>query len=204
MYLTCLQADKRSLLKLAGLLFLTLCLSSCAGRQEPTLAEREFIPVSAVSVTQPGFAVKQGDTYAWRSEMLWIGQDAEGPYRQALTQLNIDREIDRQLAARGLHKVAVAEADLVLVAAVRIGEDDDGAAIKELARLYPSLGGVSQTLERGTLLVALAHSGSPVVLWRGAIETFISGDVEPEKRRARLEVIVRSLLNTLPQEGSVP
>lgn len=198
-----LQHGYRSLVVLPALLVLTCILCGCiTSESAPELVEKEFIPVSAVSVTQPGFEVKSGDTYGWRSEMLWIGEDADGPYRQALTQLNIGQEIDRQLAARGLVKQSLADAELVLIAAVRIGNDDDSAAVTELARLYPSLGSVSMTLERGTLLVALARSGSPVVLWRGAIETFISGDVEPEKRRARLEIIVRSLLNTLPQSDA--
>lgn len=186
---------------------LTLFLGGCQTQtaEKPVLAEgHEFIPVSAVSVTQPGFTVRAGQRYAWRSEMLWIGEGAEGPYRRALTRLNIDREIDRQLAELGLVRVGTAEADLVLVAAVRIGESTDGAATQELARLYPSLGNVSLTLEKGTLLLALGRAGSPVVMWRGAIQTFISDNIEPSQRQERLQIIVHSLLNSLPLATPAP
>lgn len=180
-------------------LLLSVYLSGCAAPPKPGIKMGDqFIPVSAVSVAHSGFAVKPGDTYTWRTELLWIGDEQDSPYRQALTRLSIDKEVDRQLAERGLQRVDKAEAEFALVGAVRIGEGTDDPAIRELARLYPSLGNVSVTLETGTLMLALSRPGSPVVMWRGAIQTFISGEFSPQERQERLQAIVRSLLNSLP------
>lgn len=178
---------------------LAAILCGCQAPPKSTISVGDqFIPVSAVSVAHSGFAIHPGDTYTWRTELLWVGDDEDSPYRQALTRLAIDKEVDRQLAERGIQRVDSGEADFALVGAVRIGEGTDDPAIRELARLYPSLGNVSLTLETGTLMLALSRPGSPVVMWRGAIQTFISGEFSPEERRERLQAVVRSLLNSLP------
>lgn len=181
-----------------ALLVIFLLLPACQSSSEPRMDLDNLPSVSAVAVSQSGFAIKPGETVRWRSEVLWVGDDSLENYRRVLTQLNIQQEVERQLQQHGLQFVDNAQANYALTGAVMIGETPEGVALEELARLHPSLKPLSLTLEKGTLLLALSHPSSPVILWRGAVQTFISPEIPLEQRQQRLEAVVRSLVNTLP------
>lgn len=171
----------------------------CQTQTTPVVATEELPKVSAVSVAKSGFTVNPGETISWRSEILWVGDNSLQEYRRVLTQMDIQGEVERQLQEAGLQFVASTQSEYTLTGAVIIGESPEGVALEELVRLHPSLEPLSQTLEKGTLLLALSHPGSPVILWRGAVQTFISPDIPLEQRKLRLQAVVRSLINTIPK-----
>lgn len=182
------------------LLCAVLAMVSACQTETGLHAVTEDVPqVSAVAVSKSGFALEPGQKVSWRSEILWVGDDSLPAYRRALTDLGIQQEIERQFAADGLQFVEQQFADYTLTGAVVIGDTAEGVALEELVRLHPSLQPLSQTLEKGTLLLALSHPGSPVILWRGAVQTFIAPDVPTVQRKQRLQAVVRSLINTIPK-----
>ncbi len=187
-------------LLIAALSGLTGCGSTAGGKvDKPALLEDpELTQISAVSVARPGFELEPGASIAWRTELLWLGGEGIEGDSPAVAQMNIRREIERQLSERGHSWVESTDADYLMVAAVVVGDSEAGAALEELGRLYPSLSYIPRTLETGTLLVAMSRPGSPVVLWRSALQTAITHDHSQAAREARLRAVVRSLLNTLP------
>ena len=182
---------------------MAFAVTACVTEQVTSPLEQEAPRVSAVAVSQQGFAVEPGESVAWRSEILWVGNDAKAQYRTALTSLGIKQEIENQLVDEGLKLASPDQADYTIIAAVVIGDTTDGIAVQELARLYPALGVVSQTLEKGSLMIALSRPGSPLVLWRGAVQTYISADIPVETRKLRLQSVVRSLLTTIPRSRTI-
>lgn len=187
--------------QVVGFVVLIQVLSACTSTETVVVQKDDLARVSAVSVVRPEFVVKRGESVAWRTEILWVGDDVNGSYREALAPLDIQGEIERQLNDMGLVFTEPASADYVLVAVVMIGESAQGSAMEELVRLYPSLGMVSRTLQKGTLMLGLSHPGSPVILWRGAIQTYLSAKIPPSERKVRLQSVVRSLVNTLPVDS---
>ena len=85
-----------------------------------------------------------------------------------------------------------------MIAAVILGDSEQGKAIKELARLYPELGANTVNLEKGTLMFGIAYPASRRLLWRSAIQAFIAEDIALAEQQTRLQQIVASLLSNLP------
>lgn len=196
------SARWRVIPQLLGVMALVLCAAACTEQSRvliPRDSDNDMANVSAVSVVQPRFSVKAGATFAWRTELLWLGTDPGGTYRTALTKLKVKQEIEKQLGEEGFTFVDPTKADYTLVAAVMIGDHPNGPAIKELKHWYPALGPVSSTLDKGMLMVGLSRPGSPIVLWRGVIQTFITRDTPPGQRERRLQIVVHSLLETMPK-----
>ena len=111
--------------------------------------------------------------------------------------------IERQLQQMGFYFVGDSgSADYVVLAAVVLGESKKGKAFEELAQMYPSLEYLSETLEKGTLMMAMSRPGSPLILWRSGLQTFIAEDIPDEQRQQRLHSVVRMLLGTLPLESA--
>ena len=189
-------------LAVAAALLSTLMLGAC--NDQPTVPEIvDSLPrVSAAAVSQPYFQAEAGQSLSWRSEVLWVGNDGADGYRNTLTDLDIAREVEAQLTEQGLRFSSEPETDYTVIAVVVIGEPEDNAALRELARLYPSLAQVAYTLERGSLMLAVGHPGSPVTLWRGSVQTFITRFLPHDLRQERLSRAVRSLVKTLPLSTS--
>ena len=178
-----------------GLLFLAACSEQPAKASYPD----ELSRLSAVAVTSTGFSLEPGSSLGWRTEVIWLQGDNSHELPPGVNSQGLRTELERQLQAMGHSFVAADEsADYVLIAAVILGESEAGDEFIELAKLYPSLEYVSQTLEKGSLLVGLSRPGSPVILWRAGIQAFIAENLTPAQRQQRLEAIVRSLLRTLP------
>jgi len=138
---------------------------------------------------------------AWRRELLWLQSDEFSDVGNPVSQVPVRAVIERQLQQMGFNFVGDSgSADYVVLAVVVLGESKKGQAFEELAQMYPSLEYLSETMEKGTLTMALARPSSPLILWRSGLEAFIAEDISAEQRRQRLHSVVRMLLGTLPLE----
>lgn len=182
-----------------SLLMLSVLLLACtAPRSELDTLTPELSRISAVAVTSPGFELPPNASLSWRAKVIWLQAEDIPPDRQ-LNESTIQRAIEKQLVEQGYSFAGSNSlADYALVAAVVLGDSVEGKALKELARIYPSLGQVSQTLDKGTLLVGISRPRSPHILWRGAVQVFLAEEASPELRTKRIESVMRSLFATLP------
>jgi hypothetical protein len=186
-----------SLLIIVSIAFLSSCV-----KQPVYEAPDELSRVSAVAVTSPGFILEKGATLSWRSDILWLRSDKFASKGNPVNQMNLQGTINQQFRALGYNVTPVNTAsDYVLIGAIVLGDSEKGKDLEELARLYPSLEYISQSLEKGTLMVGLSRPGSPVILWRAGIQAFIAEDLSKPERQQRLQAIVRSLVRTLPMES---
>lgn len=185
-------------LKRLALLITFILLNACI--------ETKVLPVvdplnrlSAVAVGSPNFSLPIGATLAWRNDVIWLrGKNLPEEYGKTNGDI-YSSVIEQQLMAQGYRfTLNVQQADYVLIAAAVMGESEKGDAFQDLAKLHPSLEEFSEGLEKGTLMLAVSRPGSPLILWRAAIQAYIAEGLEMSERMARLNAVVRSLLDTLP------
>ncbi|MFA7555399.1 MAG: hypothetical protein WCY88_14220 [Spongiibacteraceae bacterium] len=180
---------------------LAISLVACVEQQpKPAIAaDLKMEHVSAVAVISPGFELRFGDRLGWREDIMVMRNEEKGDYKTGINDWKLKLLIEQQLQEKGFEVVAENEsADYILFAAVILGGSDKGKEFEQLLQLYPSLRGVSDTFETGTLLMGLSRPGSPVVMWRAAIQTYIEQDSTPEEQDLRQQVVVKSLLRTMP------
>ncbi len=191
----------KKLLAIAGGAILLAILSACV--EQPVYeAPDELARVSAVAVTSPGFSLEKGATLAWRREILWLRSAKFSDADNVVNRINLQSAIETQFRQLGYPVNPVnTPTDYVLIAAIVLGDSEKGRDFTELARMYPSLEYITESLDKGTLMVGLSRPGSPVVLWRAGIQAFIAEDLTMEERQLRLQAIVRSLVRTLPIDG---
>ncbi len=192
------KPDTRLLLCTVSLL---VVLSACV--EQPVYeAQDELSRVSAVAVSSPGFELEKGASLAWRRDILWLRSDKFANANNPVNKMNLQAAINQQFQQLGYTVNPVSTpSDYVLIGAIVLGDSEKGKDFEELAQLYPSLEYISESLEKGTLMVGLSRPGSPVVLWRAGIQAFIAEDLSMQERQQRLAAIVRSLVRTLPIEG---
>ncbi len=188
-------------------LMLVALVTACISRQEAEIREaRQF---SEVSVLNGDFEPKAGDKIAWFSPIIWTSKalPATPELRRQLTQL-----VEQQLIAKGYQVVAdQQQADYLIGAAIVDGKDQDGAAIKNFFRLFPSLLKSRTGLPESMALVGIIRpedankigqipNGSSISLWRAAISAFVLGErVSPELRMQRFNDLSVKLMKSLPR-----
>lgn len=197
-----LQSIKTKSVGLGLLISIAMTVASCGHQEKTPQLDDELSRVSAVTVTSPGFSLEAGARLAWRSDVLWMKSDEFSNRGNPVSQLPVRAIIERQLQQMGFYFVGDSHsADYVIVAAVVLGDSKQAKAFEALARMYPSLEHISETLEKGTLMMALSRPGSPLILWRSGLQAFIAEDISAEQRQQRLYSVVRMLLSTLPLEA---
>lgn len=177
---------------LAAVLVLVSACSSPASRPVDPLEQ-----ASAVSVTLPGFAPTAGTTLHWHRELVWV-DDPDGRFerRAKILQDALEDEFGR----KGYRFVADdSEAHFDVVAVAMLGQLEDHDEIQEFFRLYPALAKPPGGYRRGTVLVAIATTGTSDIVWRGALEVYTdSGKVPVAERDQRLRWAASKLLESIP------
>ncbi|MBL4826846.1 MAG: hypothetical protein JKY66_03900, partial [Spongiibacteraceae bacterium] len=182
-----------------GILSLWLLASCSLPEPQPELGISELSNVSAVTVRSPGFSIKSGDRLEWRRPLIWVQGESLPESVNTINPRGLMVEIQRQLVNKGYVFVQGGKApDYEIVAAVILGESEKGAALAELARLYPALGDSFNSLKKGTLMMGIAQSGSRNLVWRSSVQAFIAENPSLSQQRDRVQVIVSSLLKALP------
>ncbi len=142
---------------------------------------------------------KQGGCqFNWRSEIIWHQSESLASPRP-LGRSDVRRVIEAELKSKGVRFAEPDEApEYSIVAAILMGDSAPASELQSIVQLYPALRSVSQTLERGTLLVAISYPGSEQLLWRGAVQVFLLEGFSRDEGKSRLEAAVRSLFARVP------
>ena len=175
--------------------------SACAQHADSELpSPREISRISAITVSSPEFSIAAGTSFSWRSEILWHqGDSVPGP--SLLTRRDVQLAIETELARKGARFAEADEApDYSIVAAILMGESDRATELQDIIQIHPSLRPISQTLEKGTLLIAISHPGSTDLLWRGAVQVFLVEGLTRRESEIRLESAVRNLFLRFPRQ----
>lgn len=181
---------------------LALMLAACASDPKPTsTVEKEKADLSAfsvISVTDPAFQPNRGETVSWISDVIFVGQDDSQDDQRTIEFVKAD--VSEDLELKGFSVGGGVDADYRVIALVQVGDEQLSEEMRELFRLYPSLGRDSQ-LHKGMLIVAVARPGSVQALWRGAIKVFLDDHhvLTPEQRRMRLRMAVDKVMASLPK-----
>lgn len=195
-----MMENKKSFWKIVGGLVLgSLVLVACSTTAPQKKSDGEILKLSAVTVSSLGFSIKPDASFRWRRQILWaqgvnFPDDAQHLNRQQLQSL-----IEQRLIQKGYHFTEGSQnPDYEIIAAVILGDSEEGDTLARLARLYPELGGSPESLEKGTLMLGIAKPNSKTLLWRGAIQIFINENTSLSEQQERLRRVVASLLNDLP------
>lgn len=178
-----------------------LLLSACASQKEAPVNASEkadLASFSVVSVTEPSFKPERNERISWVSDVVFVGEDDASQNQKAIELIRQD--IEQDLVEKGYALAEGVDVDYRILAVVQVGDEALSEDMRELFRLYPSLGRDSQ-LQKGMLIVAVARPGSVQALWRGAIKVFVDeeGMLTPEQQRARLQLAVQKVMNSMPK-----
>ncbi|MDN3638155.1 hypothetical protein QWY82_04945 [Simiduia curdlanivorans] len=184
---------------LIAMLLLAACASEPEKDQTASKEKVDLAAFSVVAVTDPMFKPARGDTVSWVSDVIFAGSKEETPQDEATVAL-IQADIEQSLTGKGYtlgHGVGV---DYRVLALVQVGTEELAKDMRELFRLYPSLGHDSQ-LNKGMLIVAVARPGSVQALWRGAIRVFVDEDqvLTQEQQKERLALAVKKVMASMPK-----
>lgn len=181
---------------------LTLLVMACAAKTKaPSPADKtqaDLAAFSVISVTDPAFQPNRGETISWVSDVIFVGQEETPEDLQTIEFIKAD--IDEDLALKGFQLGEGVNANYRVLALVQVGDEQLSTEMRELFRLYPSLGRDSQ-LHKGMLIVAVARPGSVQALWRGAIKVFLDDDqvLTPAQQRQRLRAAVDKVMASMPK-----
>ncbi|UTA48182.1 hypothetical protein L1F30_01250 [Simiduia sp. 21SJ11W-1] len=181
---------------------LALMLAACASepKQTPPLKKEQadLSAFSVISVTDPAFKPEPGNTISWVSDVIFVGQDDAQDDPDMLEF--VKASVSENLSVKGYRMGEGMNADYRVIALVQVGDEKLSDEMRELFRLYPSLGRDSQ-LHKGMLIVAIARPGSVEALWRGAIKVFLDDHhvLTPEQRLLRLRMAVNKVLASMPK-----
>lgn len=190
------------------LLILSLALFACTSAQEEAdEIMQDAGEYSAVSVTDPKFSPKPGDTFAWYGPLIWASEAV--PHNPQMVQ-QITRLVNQELMEHGYKVIAdQQQADYIIGAAIADGNSAQSEQVKQFFSLFPSLGNANTNLKETTALVGVIDSkdlviaqssfGSQVVLWRSSLATYVMGDkISAELQQQRLAVFAEKLMRSLP------
>lgn len=186
---------------LAGLALLLIggCASQTAPAPDANAKEKaDLAAFSVVSVTDPEFKPSRGDTISWISDVVFVGEEETAEDSEGVELIRAD--VEKNLTRKGYALSQGVDVNYRIIAVVQVGDEKLSEEMRELFRLYPSLGRDSQ-LHKGMLIVAVARPGSVQALWRGAIKVFVDEDhlLSAEQRRARLDLAVQKVMSSMPK-----
>lgn len=181
------------------LLLITACASEPKQDTQPKKENVDLSAFSVIAVTDPLFKPERGQTISWVSDVIFAGNNDETPEEEATMAL-IKANVESGLVGKGYQISNGVDVDYRVLALVQVGEEELAQEMRELFRLYPSLGGDSQK-NKGMLIVAIARPGSVQALWRGAIKVFVDEDkvLTLEQQNARLNLAVQKVLSSIPK-----
>jgi len=176
-----------------------LLLVACNSISHEPHQTKDLARLSAVTVSSPRMEIRAGDRLAWRRSIIWARSENLAETDGNISPSSIMVEIQRQLVQKGyLFESGEQKPDYHIVAAVILGDSQKGAAIAELARLYPALGDSVDELGKGTLMLGIARPGSRDFEWRSAIQLFIAENPQLSQQRERIHDTIARLLRSLP------
>jgi len=170
---------------------LTACISS------PMQAPDPMSQSSAVSVATPDFLTSPDTALRWYSDLIWI-DDPEGRYERRADMLQ--QALQHEFEHKGYSFVKPGEiADYDVLAVAVLGDINGHQKVEQVFRMYPSLGTPARGYKRGTVLVALAPTGTKTIVWRGALEVFTDPGMQPiQVREHRIQHGAVQLLRSIP------
>lgn len=185
---------------------LTLVLTTgCASQEEVTPEEAEQF--SAVSVVSPQFQPEAGAAFAWYGPIVWASEAV--PHDEALETEMISL-VEEGIAAKGYRMVdAVDDADYIIGGALVDGQSEGSSQVRNFFSLYPALGDGSGNLPHTAAMVGVIEADdyrrigsltSGELLWRSAVELYVTGDrLPPQTRQTRIRAMAVELMRSLPR-----
>jgi len=193
----CTGRDGTLSVVLAGIA--TLALACVTTTIEPGPLNADLARSAEIIVSGKGFYLPAGSTMSWRAEIIWHEGD-ENVASGNLSEADVQAAIERELTQKGYRFVRPeAGSDYKIVVAVLMGASERAAELQQIANIDPVLVAASKDLDRGTLIVAINHSQSPKILWRGAVQAFLAEGLTGEESGLRLDAAIRRLFRGLPQ-----
>ncbi len=187
----------KNILRCLLLLLANSAYSEEASQSGPGISDEAFKQSSAVSTAREGFALEQGATFGWRENII-LAQDVNISSDNGFLVDDVKFIIETELSKLGMVFVDPMDSRYAIVAAVLIGDSDEGKALSDLTKLYPTLGAVEEH-ETGTLLIGISRPGNSILLWRGAIQVFLAGEhYSNDEKLARFQPLVQDLMSTIP------
>ena len=132
----------------------------------------------------------------------WVGID-DLPASDAITDQQIKRAVDKQLAAKGWTRTDAQDADTLVAYQLAVEE-------RQQIHVYGGYGygwgwggptSVSQsTTNYGTLTLDVYDPKSKMLVWRGTATDTLRKKVDPEKRQARIDKAMAKLLKKFPPQ----
>lgn len=182
------------------LVFLALLpfLSACVSEPAP---DTPFAPGSpaVLSVKQPGLQIPPGTRFAW----LPGAREYHASERLRGQDINrlIEAAIGRSLARRQLvlqPEAAGARYLLAWVAALE-GDLDDETIMRRFG-IVPGINSAAgdRRVEKGTLILYAVDVRNGRRVWRSAMQTLVTLNMDAELRRQRIEAAVEAMFATLP------
>lgn len=182
-------------MRLLILFSLLLGLGACMSRPSTQPVQTDpLAQASAISVTLPGFKTDSGTTLRWYSSPKWVG-DTGQPHLAR----KIQHYLREEFTSKGYLFVPEGEQahyDVLLV--VLQGELAEAPDVMEIFHLYPDLAGNPEGYSKGTVLVAIAPSGTRDIVWRSAMEVFTTDELTAAQRDMRMQWGARKLLDSVP------
>lgn len=178
---------------------LLACTNAPDKAQVPVKAQSNLAAFSVVAVTDPIFKPTRGETISWVSDVIFAGTKEETSQDQATVAL-IQADVEQSLISKGYVLGNGVEVDYRVIALVQTGSEELANEMRELFRLYPSLGQDSQH-NKGMLIVAVARPGSVQALWRGAIKVFLDDEdvLTLEQKKQRLALAIQKVMASMPK-----
>ncbi|UTF59039.1 DUF4136 domain-containing protein [Gilvimarinus sp. DA14] len=163
-----------------------LMLAACTTQTQPPY-ETHYTS-SFISVAEPGFQLRQGDSFAWLGQPEIITDDSHNIAPETLTHLR--SRFEQNMRSQGFDMAASANgADYLLSAAIILGTPISEQELVEKFDIAPSLTSGAE-YDAGTLVMRVISPGGMRTQWRGAIEIFTDPQQTSSERQRRVDSAV--------------
>ena len=189
----------RCLQTLALMCAVCIVLPSCSLNTNPDIT-KDAGTFSAVTVGNPSFKPKVGDSFAWYSEVFVDDELSETKINNE-EKMIIAKHISDSIVESGYTIAPDTHNAAYLISAMIVMGDRNIQKVAPFFKAYPQVAKSVNHYEDGTLLVSISQltDTSVSIMWEGAIQAYVIGDdLTDEQRAKRLEHIIKRLMTTLP------
>ena len=133
----------------------------------------------------------------------WVGVEGVDA-SDAITDQQIKRAVDKELAAKGWTRTDAQDADALVAYQLAVEERQQVHVYSNYGWGWGGSSSVSEsTIRYGTLTLDVYDPRHKALIWRGNATDTLKRKVDPEKRQARIDKAVAKLLKKFPpQKGA--
>ena len=172
----------------SGLLTLLTLVSICSCTTVSQAPYESQYTSSFISVSEPGFELYQGDTFAWfgSPEIITDGEHDISPE----TLEHLRQRFEKRMREQGFQIASVRDqADYWIAASIILGSPVTEQQLMQQFEVAPSLRGNAE-YDAGTLVMRFLSPGNRRTQWRGAIEIFTDPNKSASDRQQQVDKAV--------------